>query len=128
MICRTSGATATALVQQQAQALDVAQAHMMAVSEQVSVAELATELAEARASFMERASGITISIIMYPIQCIQCSASSLCSRSLAELSARKLHQLSVGQHVTHGLSAWCVQKHCDVANETGHQETRCNRK
>lgn len=39
------------------QALQAAQAHMLSVSEQVSVAELATELAEARACFLERAAG-----------------------------------------------------------------------
>ena len=39
------------------QALKAAQAHMLEVSEQVSVAELATELAEARACFLERAAG-----------------------------------------------------------------------
>lgn len=39
------------------QALKDAQAHMLEVSEQVSVAELATELAEARASFLQRIAG-----------------------------------------------------------------------
>ncbi|KAL0051379.1 hypothetical protein WJX82_006419 [Trebouxia sp. C0006] len=42
---------------EQAQALDAAQAHMLGVSEQVSLAELATELAEARAAFMEQHTG-----------------------------------------------------------------------
>ncbi|KAA6422812.1 MAG: hypothetical protein FRX49_07347 [Trebouxia sp. A1-2] len=41
----------------QAQALDAAQAYMLRVSEQVSLAELATELAEARAAFMEQRPG-----------------------------------------------------------------------
>lgn len=48
---------AMGIVQDRAQALDAAQAHMLEVSEQVSVAELATELAEARASFMKRTAG-----------------------------------------------------------------------
>ena len=46
----------------EAQALRAAQAHMLEVSEQVSVAELATELAEARARFLERAAGNAPSI------------------------------------------------------------------
>jgi hypothetical protein len=42
---------------EQAQALDAAQAHMLGVSEQVSLAELATELAEVQAAFMDQLSG-----------------------------------------------------------------------
>ncbi|KAL0030684.1 hypothetical protein WJX77_002096 [Trebouxia sp. C0004] len=45
---------------EQAQALDAAQAHMLGVSEQVTLAELATELAEARASFMDQLSGLEV--------------------------------------------------------------------
>ena len=44
-------------MQEHVQVLRKAQAHMFELSEQVSVAELATELAEARADFIERHSG-----------------------------------------------------------------------
>ena len=56
-MCRRCADEAMGIVQDRAQALDAAQAHMLEVSEQVSVAELATELAEARASFMKRTAG-----------------------------------------------------------------------
>ena len=56
-MCRRCADEAMGIVQVRAQALDAAQAHMLEVSEQVSVAELATELAEARASFMKRTAG-----------------------------------------------------------------------
>lgn len=49
--------TSSAAMQEHVQALRKAQAHMFELSEQVSVAELATELAEARADFIERNSG-----------------------------------------------------------------------
>lgn len=53
-------AKSRAAVLEQAQALDAAHAHMLGVSEQVTLAELATELAEARAAFMEQHSGAEV--------------------------------------------------------------------
>ena len=47
-------------MQQHIQALRAAQAHMFELSQQVGIAELATELAEARAVFIERNAGTHI--------------------------------------------------------------------
>ncbi len=62
-----------ATLREQAQALDAAQAHMLGVSEQVSLAELATELAEARAAFMEQYPGNAL----YAITGLECVQKSL---------------------------------------------------
>jgi len=61
LLRRDTKSSATLL--EQAQALDAAQAHMLGVSEQVSLAELATELAEARATFMEQHAGNALCVM-----------------------------------------------------------------
>lgn len=62
-------AKSRATLRAQAQALDAVQAHMLGVSEQVSLAELATELAEARAAFMEQQSGDCLRGYDWPGMC-----------------------------------------------------------
>lgn len=66
--CRNAKSHETLL--KQAQALDAAQAYMLRVSEQVSLAELATELAEARAAFMEQRPGNAL-YAMTGLDCVQ---------------------------------------------------------
>ena len=56
MHCRKPDA-GNAAMQEHVQGLKAAQAHMFELSQQVSIAELATELAEARAQFIELNSG-----------------------------------------------------------------------
>ena len=63
-------AKSRAAVFEQAQALDAAHAHMLGVSEQATLAELATELAEARAAFMEQHSGSGL-YAMTGLECVQ---------------------------------------------------------
>ncbi len=70
--CRDAKSHATLL--EQAQALDAAQAYMLGVSEQVSLAELATELAEARAAFMEQHPGNAL----YAMTGLECKRVWLC--------------------------------------------------
>lgn len=57
MLCRKPDAS-NAAMQDHVQGLKAAQAHMFELSQQVSIAELATELAEARAQFIELNSGM----------------------------------------------------------------------
>lgn len=57
MLCRKLDAS-NAAMQDHVQGLKAAQAHMFELSQQVSIAELATELAEARAQFIELNSGM----------------------------------------------------------------------
>ena len=56
MLCRKPDAS-NATMQERVQGLKAAQAHMFELSQQVSIAELATELAEARAQCIELHSG-----------------------------------------------------------------------
>lgn len=56
MLCRKPDAS-NAAMQERVQGLKAAQAHMFELSQQVSIAELATELAEARAQCIELNSG-----------------------------------------------------------------------
>lgn len=56
MLCRESD-TSDAVMQGHVQRLRAAQARMLELSEQVSVAELATEMSEARAKLIELNSG-----------------------------------------------------------------------